>query len=407
VEKLTGEDAHPLFAEEQERAIRETPRDDEVIAFLTRLGDRDRCRRGVKTDDEGITWITFCGLRSKEESHASLPSGLYFARGHINGWRAVFHLVRPDQDHHRLCGGKSENYAAIHLAQEQGIFTKYGLDAKVVLFRGAPTLVASLVSGEMEVGYTGGTSVVGAAGQGNYLRILSSISSTLTHTMMAHPNIKRVEELRGKRFGIQNMGSSTWMHTMLALEHVGLEPKRDNINILSIGDSVLIGQALEAGRVDAAVLDGALVRRLRSKGFSTIAELQPAKIPMLNQAVVVHPEFLQKRSETAERILMTLVESLAFSMAPANKSVVIKTMMRRFQISDPVVGEEGYQDYLTSVERKPIPSLDGMRNIRRLMALLNPKAASVKIEELVDGRLIHKLDDSGFIDKVGAGYGLK
>jgi ABC-type nitrate/sulfonate/bicarbonate transport system substrate-binding protein len=295
----------------------------------------------------------------------------------------------------------------LYIAQEQGIFAKYGLDAKIVLFRGAPTLVASLISGEMEVGYTGGTSVVGAAGQGNYLRILSSISSTLTHTIMAHPSIKRVEELRGKRFGIQNMGSSTWMHTMLALEHVGLEPKRDNINILSIGDSVLIGQALEAGRVDAAVLDGALVRRLRSKGFSTIAELQPAKIPMLNQAVVVNPEFLQKRSDTAERILMTLVESLAFSMAPSNKSVVIKTMMRRFQISDPVVGEEGYQDYLTSVERKPIPSLDGMRNIRRLMALLNPKAASVKLEELVDGRLIHKLDNSGFIDKVGAGYGLK
>jgi hypothetical protein len=41
------------------------------------------------------------------------------------------------------------------------------------------------------------------------------------------------------------------------------------------------------------------------------------------------------------------------------------------------------------------------------MALLNPKAASVKIEELVDGRLIHTLDYSGFIDNVGAGYGLK
>ena len=295
----------------------------------------------------------------------------------------------------------------LYIAQEQGMFAKYGLDAKIVLFRGAPTLVASLVSGEMEVGYTGGTSVVGAAGQGNYLRILSSISSSLTHTIIAHPGIKRVEELRGKRFGIQNMGSSTWMHTMLALEHVGLEPKRDNINILSIGDSVLIGQALEAGRVDAAVLDGALVRRLRSKGFSTIAELQAAKIPMLNQAVVVHPELLQKRSETAERILMTLIESLAFSMAPVNKSVVIKTMMRRFQINDQAVGEEGYQDYLTSVDRKPIPSLEGMRNIRRLMALLNPKAANVKIEDLVDGRLIQKLDDSGFIDRVGASYGLK
>src|SRR5262245_1626816 len=129
----------------------------------------------------------------------------------------------------------------LYIAQEQGIFAKYGLDAKVVLFRGAPTLVASLVSGEMEVGYTGGTSVVGAAGQGNYLRILSSISSTLTHTMMANRGIKPVEELSGKRFGIQNTGRSACIHSLFALEHVGLEPKRDNINILSIGDSVLIG----------------------------------------------------------------------------------------------------------------------------------------------------------------------
>jgi len=86
---------------------------------------------------------------------------------------------------------------------------------------------------------------------------------------------------------------------------------------------------------------------------------------------------------------------------------VIKTMMRRFQISDPAVAEEGYQDYLTSVERKPIPSVDGLRNIRRLLAVLNPKSANVKIEELVDARLIRKLDGSGFIDKVGATYGLK
>ena len=194
---------------------------------------------------------------------------------------------------------------------------------------------------------------------------------------------------------------------MLALEHVGLDPKRDNINLLIIGDSVLIGQALEAGRVDAAVLDGTLVRRLKSKGFAAIADLQPAHIPMLNQAIVVSQDYIQKRSEIVERILMTLVESLAFSLAPANKSIVIKTMMRRFQFSDPAVAEEGYLDYLTGVERRPMPSLEALRNIRRLMAVQNPKVAGVKVEELVDSRFIRKLDESGFIDKAAAGYGLK
>jgi len=259
----------------------------------------------------------------------------------------------------------------------------------------------------MDVGHTGGTSVLGAAGQGSYLKILSAISNTLTHSLIAHPSIKRAEELRGKRFGIQNPGGTTWINTILALEFVGLEPKRDNITLLPIGDSVLVGQALEAGKVEAAVLDGALVRRLRSRGFSTIADLQPAKIPLLSQAIVVHPDFLQKRQDVCEKLLMVLIESLAFSAAPANKPIVIRTMMRHFKITDSAVAEEGYQDYLNGVERRPIPTVEGLRNIRRLMATINPKNANVKIEDLIDARLIRKLDESGFIDRMAANYGVK
>jgi hypothetical protein len=60
-----------------------------------------------------------------------------------------------------------------------------------------------------------------------------------------------------------------------------------------------------------------------------------------------------------------------------------------------------------SIQRKPFPSLEGLRNIRRLMATQNPKAANVKVEDLIDARLIRKLDENGYIDKVAAGYGLK
>ena len=293
------------------------------------------------------------------------------------------------------------------IAQEQGLFAKQGIDARIVLIKGAPTLVASLISGDIEVGYTGGTAVLGAASQGLYLRILSSISSKLTHTIIANPNVKTVEQLRGKSFGIQSIGGSTWMHTILSLEHVGLDVKRDHINLLVIGDSVLIGQSLEAGRIDAAVLDGALVRRLKSRGFTLIADMTPANIPMLNQAIVVNQDFLQKRADVAEKILMALVDSLAYTLAPMNKGVVTKTIMQRFHISDPAVVEEGYQDLLTSIERKLLPSLEALRNIRRLMAVQNPRAANVKVEELIDARLIRKLDENNYMDKVAANYGLR
>jgi hypothetical protein len=128
---------------------------------------------------------------------------------------------------------------------------------------------------------------------------------------------------------------------------------------------------------------------------------------MVNQAIVVSPEFLQRRGDVAERILMALVDSLAFTLAPQNKSIVIKTMMKRFQFSDPAVGEEGYQDLQISVERKPFPSLDALRNVRRLMATQNPKVANVKLEELIDNRIIRKLEETGYIDRAAAAFTLK
>jgi len=137
------------------------------------------------------------------------------------------------------------------------------------------------------------------------------------------------------------------------------------------------------------------------------ADLTPHNIPMVHQAIVVSPEFLQKRGDVAERILMALVDSLAFTLAPQNKAVVIKTMMKRFQFSDPAVGEEGYQDLQISVERKPFPSLDALRNVRRLMATQNPKVANVKLEELIDNSIIRKLEESGYIDRAAAAYTLK
>src|SRR5581483_7612529 len=108
-------------------------------------------------------------------------------------------------------------------------------------------------------------------------------------------------------------------------------------------------------RIDAAVLDGALARRLKSKGFYVIAELTPANIQMVNQAIVVSQEFLQKRADVAEKILMALVESLAYTLAPQNKAVVTKTMMTRFHISDPTVPKRAIRTCMSASNESLFP----------------------------------------------------
>ncbi len=105
--------------------------------------------------------------------------------------------------------------------------------------------------------------------------------------------------------------------------------------------------------------------------------------------------------------MKALIEGVAFTLSRPYKPVVLRTLMKRLKINDPSVAEEGYQDLVKTVSRKPYASVDGMFNIQRLMRLSNPDIGNVKIENLVDNRIVRKLDESGFVDRLYTTYGVK
>ena len=294
----------------------------------------------------------------------------------------------------------SSSMLSLWAAQEQGIFAKHGIDAQLILIRGGSTLVASLLTGEIQLAFTSGVSVLGAAAQGVDVKLLTSISSRVSWRLVANPQIKKPEELRGKRFGVQSIVGSTWMYAMLALEQLGLEPKRDNITFLPIGDPVTISHSLEAGRIDAAVLDPPLSRRLTSKGFSQLVDLAKTNASFPGLGVGLTRAYLEQQPATIEKIVTALTESLALVQSPANKPAVLKILMKHLRISDAAIAEEGYHDHLLTLNRKPYPSLDGLRSAQRFMAQQNAKIGALKVEELVDARFVRKLDESGFIDRL-------
>jgi hypothetical protein len=213
--------------------------------------------------------------------------------------------------------------------------------------------------------------------------------------------------LRGKRFGIQAFGGGLWMGAMLGLESLGLDPQRDNINVLQIGDQSVIAQAIEVGSMDAAALDGVFSRRLKQKGFNILAEFSRSNIPTIGLGLIAKNIFIRERPDTLEGILKGLSESVAFILSPKYKPVVLKTIMQHLRISDPVTAEEGYQDLVTGLERKLVPSIEGLRNTQRLLKPRNAKLETIKVEELIDDRVVRKLDDSGFLIRLQAAYEIK
>jgi ABC-type nitrate/sulfonate/bicarbonate transport system substrate-binding protein len=291
------------------------------------------------------------------------------------------------------------------IAEEQGIFAKYGIDSEQVFIRGAPTLVAGLASGDIHFGSTGGSATLAAIAAGHDLKILAVFSSRNTYDLVTKSNIKRPEDLRGKRFGVTSIGGTVWMGILLWLEHFGLDVQRDQIQLQVIGDQTIQMQAMETGIIDAAVLDGVFSRRLKQKGFNILGEYSELKHLYVSQALVVQQKFLQQRPDTVENVLKAEIEAIAFSLAPKNKPTIIRTFMRRLK-TDAAAAEEGYADLHRAIDRKPYPSVDGLRNVQRLMKLRSPKVGEIKIEDVNDGRIIRKLDESGFIGRAYAAQGV-
>ena len=291
------------------------------------------------------------------------------------------------------------------LAQEQGFFTKYGIEVEPVFIRGAPTLVAGLAAGSMHIGRTGGSAMLAAVAAGHDFKVVAAFNTRNTYDLVVRPNIKRAEDLRGKTFGITSIGGTSWMGVILWLEHLGLDEKRDSIRFQVIGDQSVQVQCVETGLCDAIAVDGVYTKQAKNRGMSVLGEYTQLKSLLIGQSMVVPSAMLQQRPDVAEAYLKGEIEALVFALAPRNKPMVLKTLSKWLKV-DASGAEDAYLDLVRGVDRKPFAVLEGLRNAQRLLKTRNPKVGEVKAEDVIDSRLMKKLDDSGFIDKLYASYGV-
>ena len=291
------------------------------------------------------------------------------------------------------------------IARDQGFFAKYGIESEPVLLRSGATLVTGMASGDIQIGRTAGAAVLSTVAAGHDIKMLATFSSRNSYDVVVRPNIKRPEDLRGKKLAINSVGGGTWIGVMLWLEYFGINPQRDQILLQSIGDQGVQSQALESGVVDAVFVDSVYSKLLKQKGMNILAEYSELKQPLVSQSTIVPGAFLQQYPDIAEGYLKGEVEGIAFAVAPKNKPTVIKILMRRLRV-DAAAAEEGYMDMLRGVDRKPLASLEGMRNLQRLLRPRNPKIGEVKVEDVIDNRIMRKLDESGFIDRTYAAQGV-
>jgi ABC-type nitrate/sulfonate/bicarbonate transport system substrate-binding protein len=269
---------------------------------------------------------------------------------------------------------------------------------KIVNVRSGPVSLAALAAGESNF-HTGSSTgaTLGAFAGGLDAVFVAGLVNRLTGTFMVAPTIKTPADLRKKRVGVQSMGGGLWMNAMLALDHWGLDPNRDNISFRVIGDESVVAQAIASGIVDGAYLSYTFASVLKHQGYRMLADLADLNIPYQSTGLMARRSFVQTSPDVVEKVLRAVVEAIAFIQNPANKPAVMKTLTKALRLDKVEETAEGYEVMRTLYERRIYPNVAGIRNVIRLLGPTNAKLASLKAENVVDDRIVKKLDQEGLL----------
>jgi ABC-type nitrate/sulfonate/bicarbonate transport system substrate-binding protein len=290
-------------------------------------------------------------------------------------------------------GSLSEREGVVYVAQDQGLFRKYGIDLSFVQVRNGPVGMSALSSGETQFhwGSVSGAKL-GAISEGADLVFVAGFINKLTGNFMANPKIKSPAELKGKSLGVNSLSGGGWIFTMLVLDYWGLAPERDKIQFRTLGDQAVITQGLMNGTVDAAFVGYTFGKILQSKGFRLLADAEKLPIPYQGSGIMTRRNLITSSPATLENVLRGLLDSLAFIRNPENKPQVTKSLAKGLRLARLEDAEEGYQTMVGIYEKKIHPSVDGIRNVIRLLGASNEKVRRLKAEELVDDSVLRKLE---------------
>jgi len=219
-------------------------------------------------------------------------------------------------------------------------------------------------------------------------------SNKLDYTVFAAPEIKTVQDLKGKIVTGTRPGASADSALRLYLRKNGLEPDKDVIFISVGGSQQGRLNALHIGSVAATVLAPPFSGMAHQLGLRELADLRKSDIEYAGSAIAGMVPYVESHRQLVENFLKGYIESLHFFRTQKEKTLA--GIMRYLKMNDRARAEEGYDYYVDLMPAMPYASVAGVRTVLQFLAAKQPKATSANPEEFYDMSFLKKIEDSGF-----------
>ena len=264
------------------------------------------------------------------------------------------------------------------VAEEKGFFKSEGLNAVVVIMQNQ-VVVNGVVARQVDYGGTF-SNFVGAAMAGLPVRIVMAVMDGSDHYLVTSPNIKRVEDLKGKTFGISSFGGTPHSEAIMILRKYGMNPEKD-VLFLQIGGSSSRYAALDSGSIDAAMLVPPFNKLAKKRGFNEILSFNEImNIPL--GGVAVHTQRIKEKPDEIVKMIRALLKGVDYIRN--RKSEILSLMETKWGIKEADIREGIYRDIAGVYTRDGVASDETMKNVIQLVRETRKSKDNLGLSDIVD-----------------------
>ena len=241
-------------------------------------------------------------------------------------------------------------------AREWKFFHEQGLEVEIILM--SPAISASaLMAGEVDYFAGVGPGSVSASLGGLPLRAVWFSSDRVSYSLMAGPQFKTVQDLKGKKIGVMaGLGTTNHVALAIALEKLGANPK--DYGILAIPSAELL-RSLESGFLDAASLNPPLLFLAQRKGFRSLLDIG-SMVEMPGGGLTALTKDIKGKPDEVKRVIRAL--QTAKDAIRKSKDKAVELMIRTLKM-DRETAAATYDVFITTLSADGIPSRGGMENL--------------------------------------------
>ncbi len=285
------------------------------------------------------------------------------------------------------------------VAQEAGLYKKYNLDIPLVFVTPGAPAVAAILSGDSEVAVIGAASITRPFVQGNKDPVfVGGIKSLLTHSIVAKPDIKRPEQLKGKRVGVSRLGSNPHYFAVQALRKFSIDSR--DINYMQTGGAPETLAALVAQGIDAAVLTVPTDAQALKLGYHYVLYGPDLRIAYAATTFTTRRSIVAKRGPVIGRFMRAMAE--AAKIMHTDKEFAYKVLGKYLRIDDRSLLDASYNVEIKALEPRLAMKVEGFQSALDEIAPVDPRAKTIKPEEMIDTRYLDEMDKSGFMAQLWA-----